>query len=275
MAPAGGGRSALTNDTNNEEDNTMTGRRIAISGAGSGIGRQVAIDFAAAGDTVVLLGRREAALRATAEEIGATANLAAIVWPVDLGTPQCEESLRALAATGPFDAVVATAGGNAELRQDAPALVGLASTTWHWQENFRLNVLTAVHLIDGLNSLAGLAPGAAVVLLSSIAAYRGSGTGSYAATKLALHAYALDLAKSLAESQIRVNVVAPGFVAGTEFFRDRMTADRHQRLVAQTLDGRAGSVSDISATVQWLCSPAASHITGQVIQVNGGAHVSV
>jgi 3-oxoacyl-[acyl-carrier protein] reductase len=59
----------------------------------------------------------------------------------------------------------------------------------------------------------------------------------------------------------------------SEFFRNRLTDARRQRLVAETRTGRAGTTADIAATVMFLASPAAGHVTGQVIHVNGGAYL--
>jgi 3-oxoacyl-[acyl-carrier protein] reductase len=70
---------------------------------------------------------------------------------------------------------------------------------------------------------------------------------------------------------VTVNVVAPGFVDDTEFFAGGLGAGRRETLVGETHTGRAGSPADIAATIRWLASPAAGHVTAQVIQVNGGA----
>ena len=114
-------------------------------------------------------------------------------------------------------------------------------------------------------------PGGRVLFLSSIAAFRGSGSGAYAASKAALHPYAHDLARQLGPRGITVNVVAPGYVEDTGFFGDAMSEERRARLIAETSNGRAGTPGDVAATLHFLASHAAGHITSQIIQVNGGA----
>ena len=114
-------------------------------------------------------------------------------------------------------------------------------------------------------------PGGRVLFLSSIAAYRGSGSGAYAASKAALHPYAFDLAREFGPRGITVNVVAPGYVEDTGFFGGSMEEARRARLVAETSTGRAGTPADVADTLHWLASPGAGHVTAQIVQVNGGA----
>jgi len=250
-------------------------RRVCVSGAGSGMGHQIALTFAGQGCHLVLVGRRLSRLEATAQACRDVGAASVVTAAIDLRDSGCARALATLVKEGPFSAVIAAAGGNAELNSDAPVASGLAWTDWHWTENFRTNVLTAVNLIEGLRDADGLAAHGAVVLFSSIAAFRGSGTGSYGGMKAALHTYAFDLARTLGPQGTTVNVIAPGYVADTEFFGSSMTPERYNALVAQTLTGRAGQPEDIAATVSWLCNPDAGHITGQVIQVNGGSHVGL
>jgi 3-oxoacyl-[acyl-carrier protein] reductase len=68
-----------------------------------------------------------------------------------------------------------------------------------------------------------------------------------------------------------VNVVAPGYVEDTGFFGGPLEDERRARLVAETATGRAGIPGDVAATLHWLASPAAGHVTSQIVQVNGGA----
>ncbi len=246
-------------------------RNVVISGGGTGIGRAVASRFAEDSDQVVLLGRRAEVLQAAAKDIASTGAPIPLTVAADLADPTAAEAAAAQIAerVAGVDVLVAAAGGNAALSEEAERLDGLAGTAWHWQENFRSNTLTAVLLVEALRPI--LATGARVLLVSSIAAYRGSGSGSYAAAKAGLHPYAYDLAADLGERGITVNVIAPGYVANTEFFRGNLSAERERNLIAQTHTGRASTPADIAGTAHWLASPAAAQITGQILQVNGGA----
>jgi 3-oxoacyl-[acyl-carrier protein] reductase len=242
-------------------------RVVVVSGGGTGIGRAVAAAFAKDGDDVVIVGRRASVLDEAAAAIGGS------VTPLvaDLAEPEAAARVAGSVgdAFGRVDVLVNNAGGNTDFADEPPGLDGLERTAAAWTANYRANVLTAVLLTSALTDL--LSEGSRVILFSSIAAYRGSGAGSYGSVKAALHPYAIDLATALGERGTTVNVVAPGFTDETEFFAGRMTDERRGRLVGQTLTGRAGTVDDVAATVHWLASPAAAQITAQVIQVNGGA----
>ncbi|MGW0612177.1 SDR family NAD(P)-dependent oxidoreductase [Streptomyces sp. NPDC002788] len=240
-------------------------RNVVISGGGTGIGLAAARVFAAGGDRVLLLGRRAEVLE-KAEVPGALTYAADLAEPGDVGGVAAfvEREL------GAVDVLVHSAGGSGLLEPDAGSddlLEGVAHT---WTLNFRLNTLTAVLLTEALKPRLA-EPGGRVLFLSSIAAYRGSGSGAYAAAKAGLHPYAHDLARELGPRGITVNVVAPGYIEDTEFFGDAMAEERRARLIGETSNGRAGTPGDVAETLHWLASPGAGHITSQIIQVNGGA----
>ncbi|MER5788558.1 SDR family oxidoreductase [Streptomyces sp. NPDC001980] len=240
-------------------------RNIVISGGGTGIGLAAARVFAADGDRVLLLGRRREVL----EKAGVPG---AVSWAADLSEPAEVRSVARFVADefGTVDVLIHSAGGNAALAPDAESGDPLDAVARTWNGNFRQNTLTAVLLTEALkNRLAD--PGGRVLFLSSIAAFRGSGSGSYAASKAALHPYAHDLARELGPRGVTVNVVAPGYVEDTEFFGGPVEEARRERLVAETSTGRAGTPGDVAATLHWLASPAAGHVTSQIVQVNGGA----
>ncbi|MFJ5528478.1 SDR family NAD(P)-dependent oxidoreductase [Streptomyces sp. NPDC093261] len=240
-------------------------RNVVISGGGTGIGLAAARAFAADGDRVLLVGRRAEVLQ-RAEVPGA------LTYAADLSDPHAVRGVARHVADrfGTVDVLVNSAGGAGHLEPEAEAHDPLAAVAHTWTVNFRLNVLTAALLTEALRDRLA-SPGGRVLFLSSIAAYRGSGSGAYAASKAALHPYAFDLARQLGRRGITVNVVAPGYVEDTGFFGGTMDPERRDRLVAETSTGRAGTPGDIAQTLHWLASPGARHITAQVIQVNGGA----
>ncbi|GAA2927376.1 SDR family oxidoreductase [Streptomyces mexicanus] len=240
-------------------------RNVVISGGGTGIGLAAAQLFAAHGDRVLLLGRREEVLR-KAQVPGA------LTYAADVGDVA---SLRGVARfvadeMGAVDVLIHSAGGSGQLEPKVEREDPLDLVADNWMTNFRINTLTAVLLTEALKHRLA-EPGGRVLFLGSIAAYRGSGSGAYAASKAALHPYAHDLARELGPHGITVNVVAPGYIEDTDFFGNAMDDARRERLVAETVNKRPGTPGDVAATLHWLASPAAGHITSQIIQVNGGA----
>lgn len=214
---------------------------VVVSGGGSGIGRAVVERLAAEGRDVTAVGRRREPLEALGVDFVAA----------DLST---EEGAAAVAEhVGGCAGVVAAAGG----------LAG------GWQETFESNVLTAVHLVEALRPKLERS-GGRVVLLSSVAALRGSGGGAYGAMKAALHAWMYDLARELGAHGGTANVVAPGFVPDTGFWEGRLTGESRAERAAQTLVGREGTPQEVASLIVWLLGPDGGWLTGQVLSPNGG-----
>ncbi len=165
--------------------------------------------------------------------------------------------------------LVNNAGGNTDFDREPSGDGDLAGLSAAWRANLEANVLSAVLVTAALTPR--LTDDARVISFSSIAAWRGA--GSYGAAKAAVEAWNADLARELGPRGITANVVSPGLTLGSEFFRDSLTETRRQRLVDETHTGRPGTTTDVAATVMFLASPAAGHVTGQVIHVNGGAYL--
>ncbi|MFC0434279.1 SDR family NAD(P)-dependent oxidoreductase [Kutzneria buriramensis] len=235
-------------------------RTVLVTGGSRGIGRAVAARFRQAGDRVVITGRDAAKLTGTASEIDAEAVVC------DAADPR---QVRELAeAVGELDVLVNMAGGNTDIGREKPE--GLDAVAAAWRDNLDANLLGAVLTTTAV--LGSLNPGGTVINVGSIAAeYAGS---AYGAAKAALAAWTAGLSAEIGPRGLTVNLISPGYIEDTDFFRGRMTEQRRDALVAATHTRRAGNPDDIAATVEFLASPGARHITGQTIHVNGGAHTT-
>jgi 3-oxoacyl-[acyl-carrier protein] reductase len=235
-------------------------RQVVVTGGGTGIGFAIAEAFAATGDAVIVTGRRAGVIEAAAARLGARAIVADAADPGGV-----DAMLRSLPDR--VDVLVNNAGGNTDF--DCPEPQDLAGLAAQWRANFDSNVLSAVLTTTALAPR--LSQHGRVILMGSIAARIGA--GSYGAAKAALEAYTATAATELGPRGITVNLVAPGLIVDTEFFRGRLGEDGIARRVAATKNKRAGTPADVAATVGFLASPAAGHVTGQVVHVNGGAYL--
>jgi 3-oxoacyl-[acyl-carrier protein] reductase len=235
-------------------------RQVLITGGATGIGYAVAARFAREGDSVLITGRRHDRLQTAVRRLGSTVR--AVVC--DATDPTAVDALRpSLPAS--VDVLVNNAGGNTDFDRAEPTdLEELAAS---WRANLDANLVSAV-LMTALVA-DRLSRGGSVISVGSIAADKGA--GSYGAAKAALASWNVDLAGELGARGITANVVAPGYIADTEYFRDRMTNSRREHLIAATRTGRGGRPDDVAGAVLFLASVDARHITAQVLAVNGGA----
>lgn len=236
-----------------------------VTGGGTGIGRDVALTLARRGEHVTIAGRRLAPLDAVAAEApdGAVRVVAA-----DLGTVEGAESLAEAVRGRGVTGIVAAAGGQGDFMRLAP---GARAAEAAWTDALQKNLMSAVLPIEA--ALPELVDGRGrVVLIGSTSGLDGLG-GPYATAKAAMQGYGMDLARRLGGRQITANVVAPGFIADTEFFEAGNIAANTEMIDAVasgTMVGRVGRPADITACVMWLLSEDGGWTTGQVISPNGG-----
>ena len=238
------------------------GDMVVVSGAGTGIGRAVARRLAGDGFHVLAVGRRREPLERLAKELAPHLDVASADLATVAGATSVAESVRA--AERGCAGVVAAAGGVSPHRAD-----GLDGVRQDWLASFGSNVLTAVLLVEAVREEIERS-GGRVVLLSSVAAMRGSGGGAYGAVKAALHGFAFDLARELGAHGGTAIVVAPGCVPDTEFWAGRLTGDSRRERAAQTLVGREGTPEEVASLISWLLGPDGGWMTGQVLSPNGG-----
>ena len=243
----------------------LPGRTALVTGGSRGIGRAVVLLLARAGADVAIGYRSRAA---EAEEVAAAARgLGRRVVTVggDLADPAATARVAAQVeeAFGRLDIFVANAG--IWPPEDVP-LARLAPE--RWGETVAANLDAVYHSTRTALRLMG--PGGRIVLVSSTAGQRGeAGHADYAATKGALIALTKSLAIECAPD-ILVNCVAPGWV-DTEMAAPAFGGDAKARIAATIPLRRIPSAEQIAGPIVFLCSDLASHITGEILNVNGGS----
>lgn len=239
------------------------GRIVLVTGGGNGLGKAVAARFRAGGDTVVITGRNTDRLNRTAAELG--------VRSITCDATEPRQVARLADELGPdLDVVVNMAGGNTDFDQPEGQHSPLERVAMAWRANLDANLLSAVLTTTAV--LGKLRPGGSIINIGSIGAeYAGS---SYGAAKAALAAWTAGLSSQVGPKALTANLVSPGYIAETDFFRGKLSEQRLAELIDATHNGRAGHPSDIAETVHFLASDGARHITGQTLHVNGGAYTT-
>ncbi|MGB8812566.1 MAG: SDR family NAD(P)-dependent oxidoreductase [Paracoccaceae bacterium] len=244
-------------------DPDLAGKRVLITGGGTGVGADLARGFAAAGAMVVVAGRRLAPL----EKIAAQSQIRAIVADVTI-----EESVQQMfAAAGPCDIVIANAGA----ADSAP----MSRTTLdQWNAMIGVN-LTGVFLTlrEGLNQMTGWGR---LISVASTAGLKGyAKVVPYAAAKHGVIGLTRSLALEIARKDITVNALCPGFLDTemTEHTIDvivkktgRSSASARVALEAMNPQNRLIQPAEVTAAALWLCGPGSQGINGQAITIAGG-----
>ncbi len=243
----------------------LDGRVAAVTGASSGIGREIARALAQAGARVVLIARREAALEAAAEAIRGEGGAAQAVAG-DLGR---REALAELArrAGAPFGApliVVNAAGINT--RQAADDVTDDA-----WDRTLELNLSAPFFFARALVPAMRAAGWGRVINIASLQSRRAFAGGiAYGASKGGLCQLTRAMAEAWSADGIMCNAIAPGFfptALAAPIFADPLRA---QWAASQTAVGRNGRLEDLHGVAVFLAAPASDYITGQTLFVDGG-----
>jgi 3-oxoacyl-[acyl-carrier protein] reductase len=256
------------------EQDGFKGKTAIVTGSATGIGAAVALGLAARGANVVInYSKSEVEAVATAD---AAARHGAGVR-VAQGNVAIDADCRRIAAAavdafGAIHMLVNNAGTTKfAAHDDLDAL-----SAEDFAQIYAVNVIGPFQMIRASAPALKASGAGSVVNISSVAGTSGLGSSvAYAASKGALNTMTLSLARALAPG-IRVNAICPGYVE-TRWFSDRFGAERTALISkdqAETTPLRhAGQPDDIADAAIFLCGPASRHITGEMLQVDGGMHL--
>jgi 3-oxoacyl-[acyl-carrier protein] reductase len=234
---------------------SLDGRTALVTGASKGIGAAIATELAAAGAQVVLgyrSGREEA--EALASELGGRA--------IQADVSSAEEAKRLVEEAGELDILV----NNAGLTRDG-VLARMSDDDW--RTVLETNLSSVFYTCRAVTRPMMKKRAGSIVNVSSIVGVHGNwGQTNYAASKAGIIGFTKSLARELGSRNVRANVVAPGYVKTqlTEVLPEDATA----AMLTNTPLGRLGDPGDVAGAVRFLCSDAASFITGEVLLVDGG-----
>ncbi len=253
----------------------QSNRHVVVTGASSGIGRAIALRLASEGARVSLLSRRVDGLDETARLIREAKGEVPFPTACDVADRASVDTAfaAAAAALGPIHGLVACAGAG------GPNAAGTDD---------RFDALVQTNLTGTYNCLRAaerhLAAGPAtrhfVVISSILARFGVPGYTGYCASKAALLGLVRALALELAAGQVQVNAVCPGWVdtamawEGLDGMASAMGISReeaHRRAMSAVPLGRMGTPEAVAGLVAWLMSADADGVTGQGLDMNGGA----
>jgi len=243
----------------------LTGKVAVITGAGKGIGRGIAIGFAEAGADVVCAARTQEDIDAVAGEVRDLGRRSLAVPTDVMKTDDLERLVDAsVAEFGRIDVLVNNAGGT----MPNPAM---DTSEQFFETALRFNVTTAFLLtrLAARRMVDTVGEGAVVNVSSRSSDMVQTSFVAYGAGKAALNMMTRNIAAELAP-RVRVNAISVGGVA-TESLEVVLTDENLRRQFEDnTPMGRPGTTEDIACAALYLASPAASWVTGKVIQVDGG-----
>ncbi|WP_204014407.1 SDR family NAD(P)-dependent oxidoreductase [Sphaerimonospora thailandensis] len=246
----------------------MSGRAVLVTGASRGIGRAIALAFAAQGDRVAVHHRNspDLAERLRAELPGD----GHVVVRADVADPAQARRMTEEVATalGGIDVLV----NNAGIFVHHP-ITEVTYEEWQavWRETLDVNLIGPANVT--WNAVRHMGRGGRIVNVSSRGAFRGEpDSPAYGASKAGMNAMGQSLAIALAPLGIAVATVAPGFVE-TDMVTEHLKGERGDAIRTQSPFGRVARPEEIAAAVLYLASPAAEWASGTIVDLNGASYL--
>lgn len=234
-----------------------------ISGSTRGIGKAIALSLAKNNFAVALSGRNKDLLQKVVDEFTASGYNAA-GFSGDVGSYEDAQFITksAIEKFGHIDVLINNAGitrDNLILRMNEE----------EWDAVMQVNLKGAFNCVKGVVRSMVKNRSGVIINISSVVGQTGNaGQANYAAAKAGLFGFTKSLAKELAARNIRVNAIAPGFIQTD--MTNNLNDEQVNKLKEQIPLGRLGVSDDVAGLVDYLVSDAASYITGQTFNVDGG-----
>lgn len=258
---------------------TFAGKTVLVTGGSGGIGREIAIRFAAAGACVcVHYSSRPAEAETTLDAVHAASTAAGYLHQhhkavhADLTRPdQIEHMVQDVFAKAGLDILVNNAG---VYERHSPLEVSYDDWQEAWRRAIGINLLGAANAsFCASRHMIERGKGGRIINISSRGAFRGEPMApAYGASKAGLNALSQSLAQALAPHNIFVYAIAPGFVE-TAMARPYLTGEMADSIRAQSPLGRVATVGDVAYWALCLAAPGAEFATGTIVDVNGASYL--
>ena len=239
-------------------------RVVVVTGAGRGIGKEIARAFVAEGAKVAVASRTEANAKATADELNALGKGEAKGYAVDIANHDATIEFGKLVASdlGAVSILV----NNAGVTRDGLAL---RMSEDDWDTVLDTNLKGAFNAVKAFQRSILKAEDARIINISSVIGLIGNaGQLNYSASKAGLIGFTKALAKEFAGRRVCVNAIAPGFIVTD--MTDELTEEIQEQIKKNIPLGSFGETEDIANAVMFLAGKRARYITGQVLAVDGG-----
>jgi len=249
---------------------TFENKTVLITGGGRGIGKAIALEFAAQGARVAINYRSDTlSAQNTLNELKGDGH---ILFKGDISRPEIVSSLveDVISAFGHLDILV----NNAAIHQYHP-IDEVSYREWQdeWNRTLNTNLMGAVNMAYCVSQHMIKRNDGRIIFISSRGAFRGEpNQPAYGASKGAINSFGQSIAQALAKYHIGVGMVAPGFVE-TDMVHELLSSDAGDAIRAQSPFGRVAKPEEVANAVLYLADPKSIWSSGAVIDVNGASYL--